>query len=97
MAYGFRAAFIILRRYMRKYGCETIRSIISRWAPANENNTKGYIERVSQYVGLDPDEPVDYDDQDLMIDIAEAMSIVENGGKYVDRHDIALGYALAGK
>ena len=36
----------------------TIRGIISRWAPSNENNTRAYIENVSRLAGIAPDEPI---------------------------------------
>lgn len=43
---GIRAAFIILRTYIKKYRCDTPARIIARWAPASENDTKKYIEHV---------------------------------------------------
>ena len=44
MAYGWRAAFILLTRtYYNNYGADTIGKIISRWAPQIENDTRGYI------------------------------------------------------
>lgn len=39
---GFRAALILLRNYVR-FGVNTPRKIISRWAPSNENDTESYI------------------------------------------------------
>jgi|GEM_PF-696270 hypothetical protein len=42
-AYGFRAAIILIKNYMRKYGCVTPENIIRRWAPPTENNTELYI------------------------------------------------------
>lgn len=97
MAYGCRAAFIILKRYIRKYGCDTIRKIITRWAPANENNTEAYIKRVSQDMMNDPDDSLSYNDQDRMVRLMMAMSKVENGGNYLNETDVRLGYELAGK
>ena len=59
MAYGWRAAFVLLTRtYYHTYRLFTIRAIISRWAPPNENNTKRYIENVSRLTGIGPDEPL---------------------------------------
>ena len=47
MAYGWRAAFILLRTYYFKYKLRTIRDIISRWAPPEDNNPTGiYIDSV---------------------------------------------------
>lgn len=42
-AYGFRAAIILIKNYMRKYSCVTPEDIIRRWAPPTENNTELYI------------------------------------------------------
>lgn len=42
-AYGFRAAIILIKNYMKKYGCVTPEDIIRRWAPPTENNTELYI------------------------------------------------------
>ena len=55
MEYGWRAAFVILcRTYYGKYGLKTIRDLVSRWAPAKENNTEAYIRHVSDYTGISP-------------------------------------------
>ena len=59
MAYGWRAAFILLgRTYYEKYHLNTIKKLISRWAPACENNTKGYIAYVAKQVGVSESEPL---------------------------------------
>ena len=44
MAYGYRAAWKILQSYYERF-CQqgkpfTVRNIISRWAPPNENDTE---------------------------------------------------------
>ena len=54
MEYGLRAAFIILRRYIRRYKKNTITSIVSTWAPASENDTLKYIDRVAALTKIDP-------------------------------------------
>ncbi len=60
MAYGWRAAFVMLTRtYYHTYRLYTIRAIINRWAPPNENNTKRYIENVCRLTGIGADEPLD--------------------------------------
>jgi len=59
MAYGWRAAFILLgRTYYEKYHLNTIKKLISRWAPECENNTKGYIAYVAKQVGVSESEPL---------------------------------------
>lgn len=42
MEYGWRAALVLMRNYIRR-GLNTPRLIISNWAPANENDTEAYI------------------------------------------------------
>lgn len=41
-AWGYRAATYLLMRYRMK-GWDTVREIISHWAPPSENDTAGYI------------------------------------------------------
>lgn len=54
---GFRAAFIIIRNYLKKSpAIDTPRSIISRWAPPSENNTTAYLDFVCKRAVLSPDE-----------------------------------------
>ena len=94
MEFGIRAAFIILRRYIEKYGRNTIRLIVESWAPSSENNTEAYVAFVSQKSGIDADTVIKYDDKPTMIKVVEAMIAMENGhsigGAYVERgYDIA--------
>ena len=59
LEYGWRAAFYLLTRtYYHKYRLYTIRMIISKWAPPNENLTATYIQNVSRLTGIPPDEPI---------------------------------------
>lgn len=41
-AYGYRAAIVLIKNYMSRYGCTTPESIIRRWAPPTENDTELY-------------------------------------------------------
>ena len=79
LEYGYRAALALLRGkgYIGK-GLNTIRKIITKFAPANENNTQGYIAAVSKYTGIDPDQTISRYDKDKLINIVYAMSLVEN-------------------
>ena len=53
--WGFRAAFRNLITYADKHGINTIRGIISRWAPPEDNNdTEGYIKAVCARTGYAP-------------------------------------------
>ena len=79
MAHGYRAAFRELRTYINNYKCDTIRKIISRWAPETENHTLAYVMAVSDRAGIAPDEPISTDNREEIIRIVAAMSYVENG------------------
>ena len=99
MAYGWRAAFVILcRTYYKKYGLKTITDIIYRWAPPKENNTEAYIRRVTDRIGIGPDkelgDPQTHPTQWMMIGIA--MAIVENGTANLDYLSMLKGWELCG-
>ena len=79
MAYGYRAVFVVLYTYQKRYGINTIASMISRYAPACENHTKAYIEAVSDYSGVPATSHITTTNRDVMIPIVAAMSRVENG------------------
>ena len=94
MAYGYRAAFVLLRTYRTKYGCNTIRKIISRWAPPKENNTEAYIRHVSQWSGIEPDKLIAGQDANAYIKIVAAMARVENGQE-ANMEEVAQGWRMA--
>lgn len=79
MEYGLRAAFLILRRYIRRYGKNTVTSIVSTWAPSSENNTVRYIDTVCKRAQMAPDEPIQYEDKVTMCKLVDAMAFVECG------------------
>lgn len=53
--YGLRALARILINYRARYGIETIRGVIERYAPDVENNTESYIASVSKHTGVPAD------------------------------------------
>lgn len=77
--YGLRAAFCILRRYIRRYHKNTVTSIVSTWAPSSENNTLKYIDTVCHRTGLTPTQPITYEDKTTMCRLVAAMAFVECG------------------
>ena len=91
MAYGYRAMFVILRNYKRNYSLDTIRKMIHRWAPENENNTNSYINVVSERSGIPADDPIDTNSKEQMTRIVAAMSFVENGVE-ADMSDVIAGW-----
>lgn len=94
MEYGIRAGFVILRRYIRRYGLDTIPEIVSRWAPANENNTTAYIKRVIELSGIPADRIIKYEDKATMVALVDAMIQVECG-QSVPLAKIQKGYDIA--
>lgn len=48
--YGYRAAIICLLRYYKDYKLRNVKSIITRWAPASENDTITYIRTVVTFM-----------------------------------------------
>ena len=97
LEYGWRAAFYLLTRtYYHKYRLYTIRTIISRWAPASENNTKAYVENVSRLTGINPDEPlgIPSEQPSHWIALGAAMAIQENGTESMDYFAMLRGWEM---
>lgn len=84
LVHGYRAALVLLRGngYILK-GLNTIRKIITKWAPADDHNyTQSYIDNVSRLTGIDPDAVIMRSNKDALTKIVYAMSISENGYKH---------------
>ena len=75
---GIRAATKNIRTYGQR-GLQTVKDIISTWAPASENNTASYIQNVASRMGVDPNQTLDLNDTDTMVKLISAMTISENG------------------
>ena len=83
-AHDYRAIFVNLSSYIRK-GHNTIQKIITRWAPAFENNTSSYIAHVAAMSGIGKDTPISVGDNVALIELAKAISKIENGVPAVER------------
>ena len=81
LAWGYRAIF------------DTIRGMISRWAPPSENHTETYIRAVADAVGIPDGQPLDTRDRTTMLRMAAAVSRVENGAA-ADMGEVELGWEL---
>ena len=92
--YGLRAAFCILRRYIRRYHKDTVPNIVSTWAPASENNTQRYIDIVCRRSGISPTQQIRFEDETTMCKLVEAMAFVECG-QPIDGKKIEKGYSMA--
>lgn len=93
MAYGYRAIFVLLYTYQRRYGLDTVAKMIARYAPENENNTAAYIDAVAKRSGVPANGHITATNGDVMIPIVAAMSAVENGIE-VKMHDVEAGWKL---
>lgn len=94
VAWGYRAMFVLLDAYRRRYGLNTVRGMISRYAPPSENDTARYVRTVCEMTGIGPDERIDTRDRAAMVPLVAAMSYVENGVAAV-RADVEHGFDLA--
>ncbi len=59
--------------------CDTIRKLITEWAPPEENDTEAYIARVCAYMGKGDEELIDFREYKHMLPLCEAMIGVELG------------------
>ena len=105
MAYGYRAAWKILQSYYEHFCREdkpfTVRNIIGRWAPPNENDTEAYIQSVLKLGSLGGKEkllpPSEVSGYGRLSRLMEAMTCIECGipQAQVDTEAICQGYQLA--
>lgn len=56
---------------------QTVSSIISKWAPPTENNTNQYIENVSKYLGVSPNDKIDVSNPEVMTHLVRAIATKE--------------------
>lgn len=78
--YGVRAAAKNFMAYTNKHGLTTIREMINRWAPPNENATDSYVDFVATSLQVNPDEFYDVNDPDKLKPFLRAVFRKENGG-----------------
>ncbi|RPH29428.1 hypothetical protein EHN07_05690 [Buttiauxella warmboldiae] len=77
--HGIRALGMNLLSYHRR-GLDTISKVISRWAPAQDNNdTSAYINKVSQALGVSPHERLDLTAPSVLSALSKAIIRHENG------------------
>lgn len=76
--FGIRAIARVLISYEKK-GINTVRGVINRWAPPNENDTGSYVMHVAGLLSVDPDEVIDIDSYEVMDPLVRAIIRHENG------------------
>lgn len=95
MSWGTRALATDLTNKIKK-GLNTIRSIVTQYAPATDNNNvPAYIAAVSQDAGIGPDQPIPMDTGTLH-NLMRAFISHENGdqGDLVSDEDIDTGISM---
>lgn len=93
--YGFRAMAKIIRNYNQR-GLDTVRKIVTTWAPPSENNTAAYVSGVSGWMKVDPDTHIDASDPTQLGPLLDAMTRHENGRNIWPRSVLDEGMSLAG-
>lgn len=76
---GIKAVDDNLKAYGTKHKINTLRGVISRWAPPSENDTDSYINFVSQKTGLKPDEEIDLSNPAIRHIISGPIILQEQG------------------
>lgn len=89
---GIRAGVRLLQTYDNKYGLNTVAGIISKWAPAGDNNdTQGYISTVSKALGVNQNDRLDLRDPNTLTTMVKAMTKVEGGRQPYSDAQISAG------
>ena len=94
--YGIRAMARLLITYQDKYGLCTIEGIITRWAPAIENNTASYIQAVARNTGFSALQTLDMHRFEHLKPVVEAIIQHENGQQPYSDTEITKALVLAG-
>lgn len=81
--YGIRCIMRVLITYHERYGLNTLRGIVNRWAPPvgrnpatgqeYAQNTTGYVNHVATLTGWHADEPLDLFDRDTNLTVTRAI------------------------
>ena len=99
MVSGIRALAKQLIAYQDKYGINTVRGAINRWAPPNENDTGAYVNAVCGVLECHPDDHFDFRDASWLFWMVTAIGQHENGtaafNENVTEADISNGVAAA--
>lgn len=77
--FGIRALAKVLINYKKIHGLNTVRQIVSRYAPPNENQTKAYVQSVAKQLGVYPDSIIDIEERGVLTVFIKAVIRMENG------------------
>nr|DAN14689.1 MAG TPA: virion protein [Caudoviricetes sp.] len=76
---GIRALAKVLINYKKIHGLNTVRQIVSRYAPPNENQTAAYIQTVAKQLEVYPDTKIDIEKRGVLTVFIKAVIRMENG------------------
>lgn len=91
--YGIRALAKLLGNYYTRDGLNTVRQIISKYAPSSENNTDAYASAVARSLGVTPDVVISVPQH--MTALVEAIIRHENGQQPYQIAQIQTGVSMA--
>ena len=78
-AYGYRALIKTLQNYRCLHGLQSVKEMITRWAPPTENDTAAYVRSVCREMQVPDSYVPDVEDRGTMCALAAAISRHENG------------------
>ena len=93
--FGIRAIAKILLNYYRDYSLNTVRKIIGRWAPSNENDTDSYINAVCRQCTVSPDDIINPSNDACLEMLVRSIIHHENGEVIYDDATIIRGVEMA--
>lgn len=96
--WGFRAGAVLLRNYGKIYGVRTLEGLVSRLAPASENNTRAYIAAMEHWTGFEPKTQLDLEDPQVLGPLLRGFAMQEAGDfdKYWLESQIDTALAMLG-
>lgn len=94
--WGIRALAKLILNYDRLYNVNTVKEIITRYAPSNENDTEAYIAHVCKVGGFEKDEELNVTDKEVMIYLLKGIILHENGVQPYSDEILEKGMFLAG-
>lgn len=94
--WGIRALCKVLITYNRRYGLNTVKEIISRFAPTSENDTTAYMNHVAKLLNVRPDDRIPVCNERVMYTLITAIIQHENGQQPYSEEVIKGAMLMAG-
>ena len=94
--WGIRALCKVLLTYYRKHGLNTVKEIITRFAPANENDTTAYMNHVAKLLNVRTDQTINVCDAKVMFTLITAIIQHENGEQPYSEEVVKVAMLMAG-